>query len=264
MPGLRSFFYPTATPENRAISRRLSRNVSHLGRHYGGRNLQYRGGVSIVLVHGRCLTGAVWDLVAEGLRGRGRRVEVVELHRGSLLADTAAVQEVVDLLEEPVVVCGWSYGGMVITGLAVGPSSHLVYLCALMPAEGESAIELGSRHPGGLAALVDTDEAGDLVLRGDQLDEILWPDVGSETAAAARTKLRSQAMQSFREAPPRVAWRQTPSTYVVGRRDRAFHRHLVDEMASRAATVIEWDTSHSPLLSRPDLVADLLAYIDVG
>ena len=71
-------------------------------------------------------------------------------------------------------------------------------------------------------------------------------------------------MQSFREAPPRVAWRQTPSTYVVGRRDRAFHRHLVDEMASRAATVIEWDTSHSPLLSRPDLVVDLLARTDAG
>jgi pimeloyl-ACP methyl ester carboxylesterase len=220
--------------------------------------------VSVVLVHGRCLTGSVWDLVANELRGRGRRVEVVELHRGSLLADTAAVQEVVDLLGEPVVVCGWSYGGMVITGLALGSSSHLVYLCALMPAEGESAIELGSRHPGGLAALVDTDEAGDLVLRGDQVDEILWPDAPAETAAMARTMLRPQAMQSFLEAPARVAWRQTPSTYVVGRHDRAFHRQLVDEMASRAATVIEWDTSHSPLLSRPDLVGDQLARIDAG
>ena len=220
--------------------------------------------MSVVLVHGRCLTGAVWDLVAGELRGRGRRVEVVELHRGSLLADTEAVQEVVDLLGEPVVACGWSYGGMVITGLTLGASSHLVYLCALMPAEGESAIELGRRHPGGLAALVDTDEAGDVVLRGDQVDEILWADAPSETAAMARTMLRPQAMQSFLEAPPRVAWRQTPSTYVVGRHDRAFHPQLVDEMASRAATVIEWDTSHSPLLSRPDLVVDLLARIDAG
>ena len=232
----------------------------YLGRD-GGEDLQYRGGMSIVLVHGRCVTGAVWDLVADELRGR--QVEVVELHRGSLLADTEAVQDVVDLHGEPIVVCGWSYGGMVITGLALGASSHLVYLCALMPAEGESAIELGSRHPGGLAALVDTDEAGDLVLRGDQLDEILWPDAPAKTAATARTMLRP-AMESFREAPPQVAWRQTPSTYVVGRHDRAFHRQFVDEMASRAATVIEWDTSHSPLLSRPDLVVDLLARIDAG
>ena len=195
---------------------------------------------------------------------RGRRVEVVELHRGSLLADTAAVQEVVERLGESVVACGWSYGGMVITGLTLGASSHLVYLCALMPAEGESAIELGRRHPGGLAALVDTDEAGDVVLRGDQVDEILWADAPSETAAMARTMLRPQAMRSFLEAPPRVAWRQTPSTYVVGRHDRAFHPQLVDDMASRAATVIEWETSHSPLLSRPHLVVDLLARIDAG
>ena len=76
--------------------------------------------------------------------------------------------------------------------------------------------------------------------------------------------LRPQAMQSFLEAPPRVAWRQTPSTYVVGRHDRAFHPQLVDEMASRAVTVTEWETSHSPLLSRPHLVVDLLARIDAG
>ena len=96
-----------------------------------------------------------------------------------------------------------------------------------------------------------------------ELDEILWADAPSETAAMARAMLRSQAMQSFREAPKGCV-AETPSTYVVGRYDRAFHRLLLDEMASRASTVIEWDTSHSPLLSRPDLVADLLARFDVG
>ena len=220
--------------------------------------------MSIVLVHGMCATGVAWDLVANELRGRGRRVEVVELHRGSLLADTAAVQEVVDLLGEPVVVCGWSYGGMVITGLALGESSHLVYLCALMPAEGETAMDLGRRHPGGIGALLGTDDAGDLVLRGDDLDEILWADARPEIAASARATLRSQALTSFLEAPTRVAWRQTPSTLVIGRDDRVFNRKLMEEMGSRAGTVIEWDTSHSPVLSRPDLVVDLLDGIDAG
>jgi hypothetical protein len=87
-----------------------------------------------------------------------------------------------------------------------------------MPAEGESTVELGSGHPGGLHALVGSDEAGDVVLHGDQLDEILWADAPSEIAAMARTMLRPQAMQSLLEAPPRVAWRQTPSTFVIGRR----------------------------------------------
>lgn len=220
--------------------------------------------MSIVLVHGMCTTGVAWDLVADELRGRGRRAEIVELHRGSLMADTAAVQGVIDLLGEPVVVCGWSYGGMVITGLVLGESSHLVYICALMPAEGETATDLGRRHPGGIDALLGTDEAGDLVLGGDNLDAILWGDARPEIADMARTTLRSQATTSFFEAPPRVAWRQTPSTFVIGRYDRVFNRKLMDEMASRAATVMEWDTSHSPMLSRPDLVVDLLDSIDAG
>jgi len=151
---------------------------------------------------------------------------------------------------------------MVITGLALDASSHLVYVCALMPAEGESAMALGSRHSGGIDMLLGTDDAGDLVLGGDQLDEILWADAPAEIADVARTRLRSQAMTSFLEVPPRVAWRHTPSTFVFGRHDRVYHRQLVDEMAARATTVIEWDTSHSPVLSRPDLVAELLSGLD--
>ncbi len=30
-------------------------------------------------------------------------------------------------------------------------------------------------------------------------------------------------------------------------------------MSDRATNVVEWDTSHSPFFSRPELVADLLA-----
>jgi hypothetical protein len=41
-----------------------------------------------------------------------------------------------------------------------------------------------------------------------------------------------------------------------------FNRKLMEEMASRAAIVIEWDTSHSPMLSQPELVVDLLDSID--
>jgi hypothetical protein len=43
-----------------------------------------------------------------------------------------------------------------------------------------------------------------------------------------------------------------------------FNRKLMEEMASRAAIVIEWDTSHSPMLSQPELVVDLLDSIDAS
>jgi hypothetical protein len=151
---------------------------------------------------------------------------------------------------------------MVITGLALGASSHLVYLCALMPAEGESAIELGSRYPGGLAALVDTDGAGDLVLRGDQLDEILWPDApprdrgeGPNDAAPPGDAVFSRSPPTGRVAAHTLHIRRRPLRPGLPpparRRDgvEGLDRHRVGD-------------SHSALLSRPDLVVDLLARID--
>ena len=218
--------------------------------------------MGIVLVHGSFVDGTSWDEVCARLRDAGHRVEVVELHRGSLAGDTAAAQEAVDLVGEPVVVCGWSYGGMVITGLITPPGSHLVYLCALMPDDGESAWSLGSEYSGGIDALLGTDDAGDLTLGGGSLDEVLWGDATPERADAARASLRSQALQSFTDPIERIGWRTTPSTFVLGRRDKVFHPALIEKMSRRATTLIEWDTDHSPVLSRPDLVIDLLSRLD--
>jgi pimeloyl-ACP methyl ester carboxylesterase len=185
-------------------------------------------------------------------------VETVELHRGTLAADTNAAQRTVDSLGPEVVACGWSYGGMVITGLKLPAGSHLVYLCAFMPDEGESASVLAQRHPGDIATLVQVDDAGNLFLEGDEVDEFAWADAPADRAAAARASLRPQAMQTFVDTPARVSWRGLPSTYVIGGQDRTVNPDLQREMAERATHVVEWNTSHSPMLSRPDLIVDLL------
>jgi pimeloyl-ACP methyl ester carboxylesterase len=147
---------------------------------------------------------------------------------------------------------------MVITGVAPPPGSHLVYLCALIPDVGDTTISMGSRHPGGIDTILAEDDEGDLVLRGELLDDILWADAPPELAARARATLRTQSIQTFLDPPERLAWKTTPSTLVIGRHDRVFGRGLIQETARRATTVLEWNTSHSPVLSRPDLVADLL------
>ena len=59
------------------------------------------------------------------------------------------------------------------------------------------------------------------------------------------------------DVPP-PAWSQMPSTYVVCTDDRAVHPDTQRETAKHADDRVVWDTSHSPMLSRPDLVADLL------
>lgn len=98
---------------------------------------------AVVLVHGLYHCPEHFGAVAEGLRADGTQVAVPELHRGSLAADTAAVQAVVDALPVPPVVLGHSYGGSVITG--VRGVAHLVYLAAFVPDASESAASLGAR-----------------------------------------------------------------------------------------------------------------------
>ena len=216
----------------------------------------------VVLVHGAWVHATVWEAVAEDLRSRGHRVEAVELHRGTLEADTRAVQSVVDELGGSVTVCGWSYGGMVITGLHLAGGSHLVYLAAFMPDERESAAELAQRFPDNdLQKIFSVDDSGKAVLAGsdEEMAAALWADVPAGLATTLRQSLSGQPLVSFAASPASIAWRETPSTYVVCLEDRAIPPELQRHMAQRADQVVEWHTSHSPMLSRPDLVADLLA-----
>ena len=213
----------------------------------------------IALVHGAHVGPACWEPVASELRNRSHRVEAVGLHRGSLAADTRAVQEVVDDFAGSVLACGWSYGGMVITGLELSPGSRLAYVCAFMPEEQETASSLiEQQRPTGFADLLALDDAGNLAIAGEQIDDFMWADAPRDRAAIGRKSLRSQAIAPLIESPARIAWRTTPSTYVVGREDCVIQPELQREMAQRAEEVIEWDTSHSPMLSRPDLMVDLL------
>lgn len=101
---------------------------------------------AVLLVHGLYHRPEHFAVVAERLQAAGTEVVVPELHRGSLPADTAAVQAAIDALQEPPIVLGHSYGGSVITG--VRGAGHLVYLAAFVLDVGESAAGLGGARPG--------------------------------------------------------------------------------------------------------------------
>jgi hypothetical protein len=86
----------------------------------------------------------------------------------------------------------------VITGLELAPGSHLTYGCAFMPEEGETASSLTEHHPAGFGSLMAMDEAGDLLLDGEAMDEFTSADA-SPDRAAARASLRSQAITPLLE-----------------------------------------------------------------
>ncbi|MGW5488573.1 alpha/beta fold hydrolase [Streptosporangium sandarakinum] len=139
-------------------------------------------------------------MVAERLRTAEAEVVVPELHRGSLSADTAAVQAAVDSLQEPPIVLGHSYGGSVITG--VRGAGHLVYLAAFVPDAGESAAGLGGASPRLQDAIVPGPD-GSTSLHPDRAADVLYGDCPEPLAVWAVGLLRVQGPGCGRGVPER-------------------------------------------------------------
>jgi pimeloyl-ACP methyl ester carboxylesterase len=113
-------------------------------------------GSPIVLVHGALQTARTWDLVAPHLKRAGRQVIVATLtglENNHDLTETVTldthIRDIVDLLERGdlsgVTLVGHSYAGMIVTGAAehVGDRiAHLVYVDALVPEHGQSALDI--------------------------------------------------------------------------------------------------------------------------
>ncbi|MFN0028539.1 MAG: alpha/beta fold hydrolase [Acidimicrobiales bacterium] len=226
----------------------------------------------VVLVHGGWHGPWCWERITPALERAGVPWVAVDLpscrdaHRGcDLIDDAAEVNAVLDGLDgvEPAVVLGHSRGGMVLSEIGRHPRvGHLVYLGALLLELGEkSADVLGdTRLRANIEPLADGATMPGMALAPD----IYYNDCTGEDIAWALSNLRPQVLGGRGPSATGDAWRSTPSTYVVCARDRAFHPDGQRLVAARAGAVLEWDTGHSPFISRPDLVSTLLIGLAAG
>ena len=220
----------------------------------------HAGSRGVLLVHGAWFTGRVWSGVAGRLRGLGIRVAVAELHRGSLAADIAAASQALAEIAEfgPVVACGHSYGGTVITGLDPGRLDHLVYLAAPMPDVGETSLELLSRYPSGLAAAMLVDADGTATIDRAQAGELFFSHLTEQQRAEHVATLVPQAIAAGHERTTRAAWHYRPSTYVVCSDDRVVSPDLQRLLSERATHTITWDSDHAAIASHETETVELL------
>ena len=219
---------------------------------------------TVVLVHGAFHDAWCWELVRRALDERGVPNLAPDLPFDGLDGDAKAVAALLDVIDGPVVLCGHSYGGMVISRAAAGrvDVDHLVYLCAVQVLDDAELAATLQPTPTMEHFLVDEDV-------GTTVDpafaaECFYHDCATDLAAAAVARLRPMRAGVGPIAPEGTepvapAWTTIDSTYVVCTGDRVVHPDTQREMARHAGAVVEWDTSHSPMLSRPDLVAGLLA-----
>ena len=223
----------------------------------------------VVLVHGAWHTGWCWHKVASGLAERGVAVRLTELHRGSLAADAAAVQADVDGLRATtdgrIVVCGHSYGGAAVTSLSPDGLAHLVYVAAFMLDADETTLgALGTAPATALFEAMQALDDGSTIIDPAKAADVFYADCSPDDQAQAIANLRPQAMGAGFESPQRVCWRRVPSTYVVCAEDRAVHPELQRRFAARASRRMEWPSGHSPFLSRPAQLVDLLISLWAG
>ncbi len=114
---------------------------------------------TVVLVHGAWAGGWSWRKLAPLLRAAGHEVwasTLTGLGERAHLADSAIdldvyVTDVVNMLEyeelRDVTLVGWSFGGMVITGVAERAPERLaqvVYFDAQVPADGQNSYDADS------------------------------------------------------------------------------------------------------------------------
>ena len=233
-----------------------------------------------MLVHGAWHGAWSWERVIADLGPTGLPVVAIDLpghgeddrELTDLHGDAQRVREVLDTLSGPVVLVGHSYGGAVITEAGVHERvRHLVYVSAFAIDETESCVSAAASDPSGaaishdgrpdLAAGLDIDGEGRTTLAREVAAACFFNDCDAESTAWALDRLGPQLLTSLQQSPAAVAWRSKPSTYAVCAVDMTVHPDLQRLLAQRCTASVEWPTSHSPFLSRPDLVAGLIAEV---
>ncbi len=180
----------------------------------------------------------MWHRVIEPLVTLGLRTRLVELPScgappvpsvETLVAMHAnAVRAVLDEEDEPVVLVGHSYGGVVITDAAVGQENvkHLVCVTSVMPERGETLVSFGESEFSPWTDPRDAD--GTMGVKAEPAPAVFMKDCDEEAVAGALERLIRQP-----------GGLRASSTW--------------------GAATGEAPTGHHPILSRPELLARVLA-----
>jgi pimeloyl-ACP methyl ester carboxylesterase len=229
-----------------------------------------------VLVHGAFSGAWVWEPLTPLLEAAGHRVQTLDLPSSGddptppqeVTLDSCADRVAALLADdpEPAVVVGHSMGGMVITqaqGRAPARVAMLIYLCAFLPGNGKSLLDMTQLPEG----------AGDMI----QANLVIEPPVGTLPLEAAREAVfaactEEQIAWALSHHSPQAlgpmagpatygpGFESLPKAYVVTSQDRSIPPALQRRMLREAGVtnVFEIDTDHVPQISRAAETADVL------
>jgi pimeloyl-ACP methyl ester carboxylesterase len=214
---------------------------------------------SIVFAHGLWADGSCYGKVIPALLADGHQVMSAQNSLDTLEGDVAAVTRALGRVSSPAILVGHSYGGTVITAAGTDDRvAGLVYIAALAPDEDETSQSLQDQFP-----------VTDVFSHIEIADGRIWLLPSGIECFAGDLSEQEQGLVWATQAVPDVnlfgqklggtAWRMKPSWYIVANNDRTVHPDLERFAAKRmGAHTYDVDSSHVPMLSRPDVVLDVI------
>ena len=216
--------------------------------------------VGVVLAHGGWADGSSWSKVIAGLRSERVKAVAAPLPLTSLADDVAALDQMLERVEGPVVVAGNAYAGAVIASTSDEKVASLVYVAALAPDEGETVGDIFYRaEPHPQAPVLGPDRHG-----------LIWlPEEAFGRAFAQHASALEQALLAATQRPlaaacigvpvRRPAWKDRPSWFLVSEEDRMIaaetQRFMAERMKARVRTA---PTDHMPMVTAPPAVVGIV------
>jgi pimeloyl-ACP methyl ester carboxylesterase len=218
------------------------------------------------LVHGAWHGAWCWRYLVEELAARGFASFAPDLpieDAAAGLADYAS--SVIDALgdADEVVLVGHSMGSLVIPLVAgARPVRGMVFLCSVPLVPGATVgLDFANMVTAEVASAPRfRDEAGRDMFDNQTARNVFFHDCDDDLAAWAVSRLRPQGSRPFTEPTPLTDWPEVPSGVVLTEDDRAVNSAWAVGAASGwlGHDPMMLPGSHSPFLSRPGPLADVL------
>ncbi len=231
---------------------------------------------TFLLVHGAWHGGWCWEKLARILVQAGHHVLTPDLaglgadheNRSPGLAEQSVdlLADIVRTAPQPVIVVAHSLGGMFAAALSErcpGEIARVIYLAAFLPEHGQSCSSFATSDCGSVPYGVEDDGvAGVARFRDEWLKLTFFSDCSDKDVAWARARLTPQPLEhfDFRVSLTDDRFGRVPRTYIQCLRDHAitpgFQQELVRRTPCERVHVL--DSAHSPFLSCPENLAELL------
>ena len=214
---------------------------------------------SIVFCHGIWADGSCFNKVIAPLQAEGYECIAAQYGLDSLADDVAMVKRTLGRVSSPALLVGHSYGGSVIT--AAGTDDRvvgLVYIAALAPDADETSQGQQDKFPR-TEVFSHVELADGRVWMKPSGADYFAGDLSPEEKKIVWATHFAPDATLFTKKVDGAAWKSKPSWYIVAASDQTVHPDLERFVAKRmGAATFEVNSSHVPMLSRPEFVLDVI------